>query len=68
MATHAVSLQVDHAIPIGHVDITLPVKKGAKLLGTLTISQGGIDWKKAYAHKSVKLNWTQFAEMMADSA
>ena len=66
MATHAVSMQVSHAIPIGSVDITLPVRKGGKLLGTLTISQGGVDWKRAHAHSSVSVNWTRFAEMMAN--
>jgi hypothetical protein len=49
MAAHKVSMQVSHEIPIGNVDITLPVRKGTKLLGTLTISQGGVDWKKAHA-------------------
>lgn len=67
MATHAVSLQVSHAIAIGSVDITLPVRKSGKLLGTLTISQGGVDWKKAHAHSSVSVNWTRFAELMAQA-
>lgn len=46
MAAHVASLEVSHAIPIGNVDIKLPVRKGTKLLGTLTISKGGVDWKK----------------------
>jgi hypothetical protein len=67
MATHSVSLQVAHAVPIGSVDITLPVRKDGKLLGTLTISQGGVDWKKAHAQKHVSFSWTQFAELMASA-
>ncbi len=64
MAAHKVSMQVSHEIPIGNVDITLPVRKGTKLLGTLTISQGGVDWKKAHARRSISVNWTRFAELM----
>ena len=67
MAVHRVSLQIAHEIPIGSVDITVPVRRGPKLLGTLTISQGGVDWKKAYAHKSVSVNWARFAELMANA-
>jgi hypothetical protein len=67
MAAHSVSLQLDHAIAIGKVDITLPVRKGSKLLGTLTISQGGVDWKKSHAHSSKSVTWTQFAELMANA-
>jgi len=67
MAGHVVSLEVSHAIPIGNVDIKLPVRKGTKLLGTMTISKGGVDWKKAHAHSSVSMNWTQFAELMASA-
>lgn len=66
MAVHDVSLQVSHPIPIGKVDIEIPVRKGGRLLGTLTVSRGGLDWKKAFARQSVSVTWTQFAKMMAD--
>ena len=61
---HKVSLEVSHAIPIGNVDIKLLVRSGNTLLGTLTISQGGVDWKKARARKDVSLRWKRFAELM----
>ncbi len=61
---HKVSLEVSHAIPIGNVDIKLPVRSGNTLLGVLTISQGGVDWKKAHARHSVSLRWKRFAEVM----
>lgn len=67
MAVHHVSLQISHEIPIGGTDIALPVYKGTKLLGTLTISQGGVDWKKAYARKSISVTWSGFAELMASA-
>jgi hypothetical protein len=66
MPTHAVDLKISHAIAIGGVDITLPVRRGRTLLGTLTISRGGVDWRKAHARSSVSLNWAKFAEMMAE--
>jgi hypothetical protein len=67
MAVHKVSLQVAHEIPIGGKDIALQVYKGSKFHGTLTISQGGLDWKKTYARKSVSVDWTKFAELMANA-
>jgi hypothetical protein len=67
MAVHHVSLNISHEIPIGGTDIALPVYRGKKLLGTLTISQGGVDWKKAYARKSKPFDWTRFAELMENA-
>jgi hypothetical protein len=65
MAVHHVALQISHEIPIGGTDIALPVYRGTRLLGTLTISQGGVDWKKAYARKSISMTWSRFADVMA---
>ena len=64
MPVHKVSLQLAHEIPIGNVDIKLPVRSGNTLLGTLTISKGGVDWKKAHAHSSKSLTWKRFGEVM----
>jgi hypothetical protein len=65
VATHAVGLKIAHEIPLGKVDITLPVKRGNALLGTVTISRGGIDWKRAHARQSKSLTWKEFADLMA---
>jgi hypothetical protein len=67
MAVHKVGLKVPQEIELGKVDITLPVRRGGSLLGTLTISRGGVDWKKAHAHSSVSVTWTKFAELMTNA-
>jgi hypothetical protein len=41
------------------------VKRDGSLLGVLTISKGGIDWKRAHARESVSLSWKAFADLMA---
>ena len=66
MATHQVELNIPHKIAISNVDHAIRVKRDGGLLGVLTISKGGIDWKRAHAHGSVSLSWKRFADLMAE--
>jgi len=59
-----VTLTVEHEIEIGNVDVTFRVRNGNHLVGTLTISKGSIDWRRANARKSVQKSWADFAALM----
>jgi hypothetical protein len=67
LMAHKISLELAHAIPIGNVDIKLPVRNGNTLVGTLTISQGGVDWRKANARIPTKVTWKKFADLMENA-
>jgi hypothetical protein len=64
MATHQVDLKIPHNIALSNVDHSLRVKRNGTLLGVLTISKGGIDWKRAHARGSVSMSWKAFADLM----
>jgi hypothetical protein len=63
MAGQNVSLRIDHPINVGNVDIEIEVRTGSRLVGRVTISQGGIDWTPARKRK-IKMDWRQFAGLM----
>ncbi len=64
MATQTVTLSLKQPIEIGNVDLVIGVRQGGRLAGTLTISKGSIDWRKAHAHESVSKTWAEFASIM----
>ena len=68
MATRKVSLKVPNAIEVGTADVEFEVREGNTLIGTVTISQGGIDWRAAGKHRTQPATWNQFAELMTAPA
>lgn len=66
MAVHDVklSLPATTAIPVGPVDHQLVVRRDGAMLGTMTFSQGGIDWRPARKQKSYGLSWAEFDAVM----
>lgn len=68
VATCKVSLKVPNAIDVGRVDVEFEVREGNTLIGTLSISQGGIDWRAAGKRSAQSATWTRFAELMMTTA
>jgi hypothetical protein len=66
MARHTVGLKIDHELPIRNVDIQIPVWRDGRRLGVVTISKGGIDWRRNRARSSVSLTWAKFAQLMSE--
>lgn len=65
MAKHEIALKIEHEIPIGNVDIELPIKLDGSPLGRVKISRGGIDWLRSPRSRTrYTLTWTELAEMM----
>jgi len=65
MPRHDVALKIAHEIPIGNVDVELPVKADGAPLGRLKISRGGIDWLRSPRSRTrYTLTWTELAEVM----
>jgi hypothetical protein len=67
MATHEVSLNIARPIPIGSVDIEIPVRRNGRAFGKVKISRGAIDWMPANKSKTAfYLDWNEFAKFMAE--
>lgn len=68
MPRHEVSLEIEHAIQVGNVDVKLPVKVDGRPLGRLKISKGGVDWLPSPNSKtSYTMTWARFAEFMQEN-
>jgi hypothetical protein len=66
MATHDVSLNITKPIPVGNVDIEIPVRRNGRAFGKVKISKGAIDWMPANKSKTAYyLDWGEFAKVMA---
>jgi hypothetical protein len=63
VANHSVKMTISHAMDVGNVDVEFQVRNGTRLMGTVKISKGTIDWRPA-GGKPRKASWTEFAEWM----
>jgi len=67
MADHRVFFQLP-VTELGKADATFQVKKGGKLLGTIHISHGALEYQPTGRMKknSIKIDWTKFDKLMKE--
>lgn len=59
------SLKIGHDIPIGNIDVEIPVKVDGSPIGRLKTSQGGVDWLPSGSSKThYALTWTALAAIL----
>jgi len=70
MASHSITLKIDKGIDVINTDISFKVKQDGKLLGTLTLSKGSIDWRPRKKHSGgdaeIRKSWTAFDKLMRE--
>ena len=66
MPRHDVRLKVNAEIPVGSVDIEIPVRIDDELRGRLQISTGTVDWRPRHGKKSVQMTWSRLAELLEE--
>ena len=66
MANRKVSLKVASPIEVGNVDVQFAISDGHGLIGTVTVSKGGIDWRGRGKQSKQSASWDRFAELMTD--
>ncbi len=66
MPKHDVKLNLNAEIPVGNVDLTIPVYIDGALRGRLEVSTGSIDWRPRNARKPVRVSWEKFAQLMEE--
>ena len=65
MAKHEVGLRIAHDIPVGNVDVELPIKADGAPLGRIRVSRGGVDWLPSpKSKKRYSLTWAKFDDLM----
>jgi hypothetical protein len=64
MAEHSVKVRLPKRIDILSKDLEVQVKSNGKILGTLKISKGSLDWKDASDQKPHVLGWTKFVRLV----
>jgi len=63
MPSHETRLEIRHGITIVNTDVEIEVRSDRKLLGTLKISRGSIDWTQSPKQIPKRLSWERFAEL-----
>jgi hypothetical protein len=59
-----IRMKTEGGVEVSNSDVRFEVKNGGKLLGTLTLSRGTIDWRPTRAHRGKKreaqIPWAEF--------
>jgi len=62
---HAVrALLSIHELTKAGTSLTLDISAAGEKIGELEIGRGGLFWRGGRRHKSERLSWTRFAELM----
>ena len=62
---HAVRAQFNiHELTKAGTSLTLEISAAGEKIGQLEIGRGGLFWWGGRRHKSKRLSWTRFAELM----
>jgi hypothetical protein len=64
MPRHNVTLKLHAEVPVGNVDIEIPVRIDDALRGRLQISTGTVDWRSRNSRTPVQLTWSQLADLL----
>ncbi|BCK57117.1 hypothetical protein [Nocardia wallacei] len=60
MADHDVRLSTNN-LRINGIDLHFDVKVDGAVLGTLSVSEGSLDWRPKGQHRAIPIPWTTFA-------
>lgn len=63
MAEHMVKVKLPKRVEVFSKDLEVQVKSDARIIGTLKISKGSLDWRDASDQLSRVLKWERFAEL-----
>ena len=66
MPRHDVKLKISAQIPVGNVDVEIPVVIDDALRGRLQLSTGSVDWRRRSSKKAVRLTWSQLADLIEE--
>jgi hypothetical protein len=63
-----IRMKSEGGVEVGNSDVRFEVKSGNKLLGTLTLSKGSLDWRPVRRHRGKKnearIPWREFDRLV----
>lgn len=66
MAKHTISVELPEA-EVVNKDAIIKIRGDGRIVGTLTISRGNIEWYSNHWKKPTRLSWAQFDRMMHEN-
>jgi len=63
MAAHIVKVKLPRRVELLSKDLEVEVRSNGRLVGTLKISKGSLDWRDAADQYSRVLRWQKFARL-----
>ncbi|NAZ88811.1 hypothetical protein GTR00_22360, partial [Kineococcus sp. T90] len=57
MASHDVALKVATELPVGAVDLEIPVKRNGRKIGTFTVNANGVSWNPSTSKAPTSVSW-----------
>ncbi|WP_369052623.1 Lsr2 family DNA-binding protein [Kineococcus terrestris] len=57
MASHDVALKVATELPVGGVDLEIPVKRNGRRVGTFTVNANGVSWNPSTSRPATSVSW-----------
>jgi hypothetical protein len=63
MAEHMVKVKLPSRVEVLSKDLEVEVRSNGRLVGTLKISKGSLDWRDAADQYSRVLRWQKFADI-----
>ncbi|WP_432547036.1 Lsr2 family DNA-binding protein [Kineococcus sp. SYSU DK004] len=57
MASHDVALKVATELPVGGVDLEIPVKRNGRRIGTFTVNANGVSWNPSTSRPATSVSW-----------
>jgi hypothetical protein len=66
LAKHTISVGLPEA-EVVNKDAVIKVRADGRLVGTITISRGNIEWYSNHWKKPTRLTWTQFDRIMHEN-
>jgi len=65
IAQHNLALKVSTELPVGSVDLELPVKRNGRRIGTFTVNAKGVSWNPATAKAATSVSWDDLPATLA---
>jgi hypothetical protein len=67
MPEHRITVHPSKPLEVLNADLTIEVESDGEKLGELRVSRGSIDWVPRGHHRSYRLEWERFDDLMREA-
>ena len=65
MANHDVALKVTTELPVGAVDLEIPVKRNGRRIGVFTVNSNGVSWNPSTSKAPTSVSWDDLPDTLS---